>query len=446
MIVKSFQFAIDSTPLFYNDSGAFIVNALGLGFIPERSYVYGGLIRVFALPFHSLPAIVGMQTLMGGLTAWLLALILVRFLRVRAGISVGDGTDFRFRPAAKSSMSTWLRRRRPHCLRRRFSCWSGFSTCGKPSLWLLVIISFLGALLVSLRTVYVPVVATCAAALPVIAYFRMKKPGRLVLALAVSCGSMILCQIGYMHLTGWLAGREPAYHYQTGLFQMGVVAPIIEAQDSDDRRVSEAVVEQNQSSVPLSNHVLRPAQVWAAGGLAERLRSVFHGDKFAANRAAERLARNAILRNPLGFLRLGFDTYLDFWRVIPRLRWRLAWESGAQPRPVLNTYDIYAIQRGFGVDVSNQHLWRTPSRRYHALGRWGLFLLASPFLMGLAMYLDRDNQRGAVFLFAWTWLSLIAMCLGASEPAFRYLHPFSFTGLAAVGMLAQTGMRRLSDR
>jgi hypothetical protein len=60
-VVKSIQYAIDSTALFYYDSGAFLRNALHAGFLPERSYAYGYLIRVFAVPSQSLSAIVATQ-------------------------------------------------------------------------------------------------------------------------------------------------------------------------------------------------------------------------------------------------------------------------------------------------------------------------------------------------------------------------------------------------
>src|SRR5450631_3268001 len=97
-VVKSIQFAIDSTALFYFDSGSFILNALGLGFISERSYVYGYLIRIFAVPFHSLRAIVAMQLVMGGVTAWLLGFVLLRFLKVRAWIAILAALAFAFDP------------------------------------------------------------------------------------------------------------------------------------------------------------------------------------------------------------------------------------------------------------------------------------------------------------------------------------------------------------
>ena len=97
-LIKCVEFAMDSTALFFNDSGAFIVNALGVGLMAERSYVYGWLIRVFAVPFHSLRAIVAMQAVMGGLTAWLLVYVLIRFFRVRAWIAILAGLAFSLDP------------------------------------------------------------------------------------------------------------------------------------------------------------------------------------------------------------------------------------------------------------------------------------------------------------------------------------------------------------
>ena len=81
---------------------------------------------------------------------------------------------------------------------------------GDPSLRWLVVLAFLGVLLVSLRIVYVPVVLAAAVLLPAAAYFSSSsmRPGLLALALVVSCGSSILFQLGYRHLTGWLAGRQ----------------------------------------------------------------------------------------------------------------------------------------------------------------------------------------------------------------------------------------------
>jgi len=404
-LVKSIQFAVDSTLLFYNDSGAFILNALGRDFIPERSYVYAGLIRVFAVPLHSLRAIVAMQVVMGGLTAWLLVFALVRFLNVRASIAILAGLVFALDPM-QIVYERMLMTEASTLLAMAVFLLAGLRYLQQPSLRWLVILSFLGTLLVSLRLVYLPLVAASSVLFPAAVCFSSGTPPRarrlrlLTLALAISCGSTMLFHSGYRELTGWLAGREPAYQYKTGFFLVAGIAPIVSSRDSDDPRVAEAVVEQNKSSLPLSDASLRPRQLWYSEGFVARLRSVLHGDERAANKAAESLARYAIVRNPLGYLRLGLHTYFDYWRGIRRLRWSLPWENGAQPGPVVTAGDVGVIRSAFGADVSNQHLLRTPSRRYHVLGRrWCLFLLVSPFFGGLALWMSPENPKAVALFF-----------------------------------------------
>jgi hypothetical protein len=444
-VVKSIQFAIDSTALFYFDSGSFILNALGLGFISERSYVYGYLIRIFAVPFHSLRAIVAMQLVMGGVTAWLLGFVLLRFLKVRAWIAILAALAFAFDPVqivhehlVMAETSTLLVMAIFLVAASRYLL--------APGLWQLVLLSFLGILLVSLRIVYLPLVLLSAVLLPVAAYCRparsqVRRARALALALAVSCGSTTLFHLGYTHLTGWLGSREPAYNFATGFFLAAAVAPIIHAEDSSDPRVVRAIVEQNKSVLPLANTRLRPEQMWNPEGFVKRLTAGFGGDIRAANQAAQTLARAAILRDPLGFLKLGIHIYLTYWRDLPGLRWILPWENGSPPTAEVSPFDAQAIHSAFGVDVSNQHLIRTPSRRLHIRGRdWYIFLLASPFLASIALWLSWREQKEAsptlTFFLLWSCFLLVATCLGASESSYRYLHPFSFIGLTAVAFIA----------
>src|SRR3984957_12475704 len=169
--VKSIQFAIDSTALFYYDSGAFILNALGLAFIPERSYVYGWLIRIFAVPFHSLRAIVAMQVVMGGITAWLLGFVLLRFLKVRAWIAILAALAFAFDPVQIVHEHLVMAETAALLTMAIFLVVASRSLRA-PGLWQLVLLAFLGILMVSLRIVYLPVVLLSAVLLPVAAYCR----------------------------------------------------------------------------------------------------------------------------------------------------------------------------------------------------------------------------------------------------------------------------------
>ena len=87
-LAKCMQFAIDSTALFCYRFGLIRFERIGTRvFIPEPSYVYGYLIRIFAIPFHSLRAIVAMQLVMGSLTAWVLGFVLAE---VSKGAALGS--------------------------------------------------------------------------------------------------------------------------------------------------------------------------------------------------------------------------------------------------------------------------------------------------------------------------------------------------------------------
>jgi hypothetical protein len=434
VLIKCVQFAVDSQILFYDDSGAFLLNALGYAFIPERSYTYSAVIRLFSVSTHSLRAIVAMQVVMGALTAWLLAFILLRYFAVRAWIAILAAIAFAFDPVQIVHEHLIMAETTAMLAVALFLAAALEYLRSSSSLWL-VAVSLLGILLVSLRIVYLPVVLACALLLPIGAWLMSprKTPRVLAIDVLLSCSSALLVHVGYQHLTGKLAGREPAYHYRTGDFLVSLVAPLIVPEDATDPRVAEAIRAQNQSRVPLTDPDLRTWQMWSPEGFVARLRAVFQDDHAAATRAADQLAHTTLYRDPWGYLRLGAHTYLEYWRELRRLKQILPKENGSPPQPVVTESGARMISAVFGVDVSNQHTFFTPSRRYHLLARyWNVFLLASPFVAALTLW---SRSPAAALLFLWTLLLFTATFLGASEAAYRYLHPFSFTGIAAVAVL-----------
>jgi hypothetical protein len=447
-LAKGIQFAIDSTPIYFFDSGAFLQNALGLWFIPERSPAYGALIHVFGIPFHSMRAVVAMQLIMGGLTAWLLTFFLIRLLNVRVWIAILAALIFAFDPMQVTYEHLVMTEATSILISAVFLC-AALAYLRKPALFWPVILSFLGILLVSLRMVYVPVVFATAVLLPLLAACfspSARRPRILVLALALSCGSTLLFHEAYQHLTGRLAGREPAYHYRTGFFLAAAVAPILEPLDAADPAVAMAVVEQAGSRLPLIPRFFRSAQIWnRQDGLRFRLIAVFHGDETAANRAAGSLARAAILRNPLGFLDLGWQTYLDYGRQLGNLT-RCLHQDIDQVIPELEPGDGPPYFR-LGLDVAKRRVVVSPSSRYYILGGWWcLFLLSAPFLALLALWLRPDLREAAALLLLWDCLLLAATCLGAAESSYRYLHPFSLPGVIAAAMLVDGALRKSRSR
>jgi hypothetical protein len=192
-------------------------------------------------------------------------------------------------------------------------------------------------------------------------------------------------------------------------------------------------------------------QMWDREGFVQRLKAAFGGDIRVANQAAQSLARATILRNPLGFLGLGIHVYVTYWRDLPELRRILPGENGSPPESEVSPFDAQAIRAAFGVDVSHQNLIQTPTRWLHVQFRdWYVFLLASPLLSAIALWLGwwrlRETFPTLALFLLWSCLLLVATCLGAHESMYRYLHPFSFTGLVAVAFIAEILCRRWDRR
>ncbi len=450
LVIKGAQLAADSTPLFFYDSGAFIGNALGLMFIPFRSYVYGFLIRVCCVPLATLTPLVVVQVVFGGVTAWLLAFVLIRFFNVRGWVALLSALVFAVDPVQIVHERMVMAETTTLLVLAVFLVIALVYLRDPAPHWL-VALAFVGTVLVSLRTVYLPPVLASAVLVPLAALPVVSVRSRLrhaVLALAVSCGATLLFHAGYQRLTGYLGGREPGYHYSSGFFLAAAVAPILRPRDADDARAAAVIREQNVGAMPLANAGNRGEQLWRTGGLVDRLRIAFDGDERAADHAAQAMARRAILRNPAGFLKLGAITYAGYWKGYSSLPWTLAIEHGVAADAQLSSFDQAVIRTHFDLDVSQHHTLQTPSRRYHRLaGHWCYFLLVSPLAGLLALWLSPPAQRpGARLLAGSSCLLLLATCLGATDSVFRYLHPLSFTGLAAMAMLWEEALRARSPR
>jgi hypothetical protein len=446
-VIKSLEFVADSTPLFYHDSGAFILNGLGLAFIPERSYFYGFLIRLICLPFHSLKPLIVAQVLIGGITAWLLAFVLLRFFRVRFWIAAAAAVVFALDPKQIVHERMIMAETLALLAAALFLLAALQYLREETSRWL-VMVSFLGILLAAIRIVYLPVALAGSISLPIVAHFlgRNRQLRATVLGTFVACAATLLFHNAYRFLTGYLAGREPAYHYRSGIFLVAATAPIVKPTDTDDSRIAAILMEQEAGEIKLSNHSQRWKQHWAPGGLIDRLTAALDGDVDAVDRVAGGLARRAILRDPVGFLGLGLRTYAGYWKRLFRAKHALELDHGIGPEPQVLPWDAQAILSVFHLDARPSHKLHTLSRRYHVFAYpWTLFLLLAPFLsLAAARLAPADLRVSAGLLAGWNWLVMAVLCLAAEESLFRYLHPFSFTGLAAAALMTEawrSGMR-----
>jgi len=443
--IKIFEYTLDPDLLLDWDSGDYIRNGLATGYLSYRSSVYSGLIPLFGLPTHSLSPMVAVQNVMGGLTAFLLAYALIKFLAVRPWIGILAGVAFALDPV-QLFHEHYILSETTTVLAMALFLAVALQYLSDCRLFTLMEASFMGIVLVSLRFVYLPLVLATAAIIPVVAWFparKMRLHGKALAAcLLVSLGATCVFHIGYRHLTGWIYDREPAYQYEAGFFLLGTVSPLIKATDIDDPRVAQAF-KQTSERFP-RDYLYRNSQLWEPDGLVWTIRRAYNDDR-AANAAAENLARKVIRQHPLDFLKLSWETYCAFWRLYPGLPVLLQLDRTAS---VVGAHDASLISPVFSEYNTHYKNKNSLSRRYLTVAfRWYLFLMLSPYILAVALLAKPANLRGVALLFVWTCMLQFATCIGIQIVTTRYMHPFSFTSLIGAALLCESllsGIRKPS--
>lgn len=440
--IKIIEYTLDPNVMVDYDSEGYILNGLGLGWIISfRSYVYGGLIRLFATPFRSLEAMVAVQTIMGGITAFLLAYVLIKYLRVRSWIAIFAAMAFAIDPL-QVYYEHYIQTEATTQFAMALFLATGLKYLDDRRLLSLLELSFLGIVLVSLRVVYLPVVIAAAVVIPILAWIPARhrslqlKP--LAIAVLVSLGLTYVFANGYRHLTGWLDNGEPTFQYEAGLFLLGTVSPLVSASDIDNPQVAKGF----EASTKLFDHdgEYRNRQLWDPGGLIWLIK---RGYGPAADAAADKLAKKVILTRPFDFLKLGWQTYCGFWNLHRDLAGTIDWDRHVN---AAKSSEAFALTASFADRPPAHSNPRTFSRRYLRRARlWYLFLLSSPIILAVALLSHRAGRRGIALLLSWACLLQAATCLGAPIVLLRYLHPFSFTSLAGAAVICDALARRLQE-
>jgi len=361
--IKLTLFAADPTPLFFmGDSRTFIDSAIG-GYIPaDRSFTYGIVIRWLAVCFGTLHTLVIAQVLAGAATAWLLALLLLRFFGARPVIAVAASVVFAVDPlqivherlVLTETVTLFFL-----AINLLLALWY----LSQPRLFKLLAVCLTGISIVSLRFVYIPVTVAAALLLPLLGW---KKQAMRTCLLHVAAGiiATLGLHIGYRHLVGALSDLPPAYQYRDGLFLASAWAPLLRPEDATEARVRSVIARQIEDPrLPLQNRHLREAQLWSSGGFVDRLRGAFSGDRNAANRSAKALCLSILRRDPLDVARLAWRTYLDYQRTAIGLRTRLFVEQGSD-RPLPQDF-IQELLSIFALNAADSHATMTLSKRLH---------------------------------------------------------------------------------
>ena len=461
--LKGALLRLDSLPQFFmGDSYSYLATAIFQWIPPDRSFVYGLVVRGFGITTRSLETILLFQTFLGAVTAVLTAGLLTRYFGVRRWIAFSAGLLCAVEPL--------------QLLYERYLLTETMSLCvfavylllvcrylETPRLTGLLLQQGVGLLLISLRISFLPILLFNTAALPLLAHplpglRRLLHPAhaaptsanptrpillRAGLHLAVSLLLFASIQSSYKHLNAHLLkAPHPAYQYENGFFLLADVAPVIQPGDFPDPQRAAAFM--SNLPQPLTDRSQRTAHRWWGDGLVQRLRAAYP-DPFEANQVAAAAASPAIRRDPLGVALLGGHSFTDYWKrdiLDACMKADMGSRNSYSEALLRNTW------RYFNLLLEQRTDQITPTQAWFLAARWWyplLLLTPVPALGALLLCPAPVRKYTLCFVVCACALVLVAVFL-IERPTIRYLHAAGwlfllFTALTAEWLAARRASR-----
>jgi hypothetical protein len=449
LAVKLVWFAFDRVPLFYmGDSKSYIYSARVHSVLLDRSSTYGWLIWGLALLPGNLTPLVLAQTLAGATTAWLLAFVLLRYMRVRPAVAIASAIAFANEPLQILHERMVM----TECfavLMLALYLTFALSYLARPRVVTLVALAATGVLLLSLRLVYIPVTLVMAVLVPALAWgssnaWRPTARGtkRFAAHLALSLLFTFGIHQSYRIVIGYRAHLPPAYQYDDGFFLAASWSHLLEPDDATDPR-ARRVLEQMLTSGPhpLRNPKWRGYQIWGRDGLKDELIKAFDGDRYSASLAARQTSMRTLRRVPLSVVYSAVGVYKDYWSGFPRMYGQLLDDQGTARRPP-QTF-LVVLKDWFAFDASTSWSDPTPSKVYHlAGGPWYGLLNISPLINLLAIIWCRPEARGGAIAVALAGTAVLLLpCATNMDALHRYLHPVTLTAFVALAVVVDACYR-----
>lgn len=436
IILKFLLLALDANPkMFMGDSGSYLWTALSGWIPPDRSFLYGFVIRWVAITTHSLTSLLILQTLLAAGTAILVAFICLRLFALSPRLSFTAG----FLCAIDPLQLVWER----YVMTETISlfCYATmlfFSLLylRERRLWQLASLQALGITVISFRVSYLLVVQASTVMLPIIAVIPfLRGPAAtiksLALHLAVSIALMLAFHAAYKQINGWLSDRPPAYLYTSGFSILATWAPVLLPADSPDLRLSRIIAQGREFQ--LSDPRVRNNQLYSPDHLLDRWKRA-QPDLAIADSVAKRTAINASVHHPGAILSLGVATFLDYfdWH---RTRSQAKYDLGMAdwPKPMTATLaDRFRLAPPTHADAKSPTILQK-----YLLGAQPYYyvVLFSPVLCMALFWFRRAGDVALIFLHACILLATDSFL--AVTASVRYLQPLSFLTILILILFAQ---------
>jgi hypothetical protein len=439
-------FADPSPQLFLGDSGSYIYTALTGWIPPDRSFLYGFLIRWLSVGSGSLFSLVLGQTLASAISAGLLGWIMWRF--------IGTSTRFAMLAAILYSLDPLQLMYERFVMAEAFSLLAAMMFVSFILLFVeggrkryLILASFAGLLAVALRISFLPAVAALSFSAPIIRFLckthdqtastkaRWKE-------LSISLTVVFICHFslhnGYKLLNGRLSGASPAYQYSDGFSLLASWCPLLVPSDLQATGVSERIL---AGTAPRTLESRR-GQRWLPKGIDAAFDREY-GDPVKANALAKKTAFQIVRRDPIGVALLALRTYLRGWQRAV-IRSCIIEDTGAR-RPVPPDL-TRSIARSFHIAIDENGNQKTLTKAYFRQGaQWYRMLLLTPLLLVFTTAFAQRRHRPFVLVVTiYAGVALLTAVGLAVDNSIRYLHPLGWAFFIFVAIWLQLATKRQS--
>jgi hypothetical protein len=437
LLVKTVLFWADHTPMFFLGDSVAYINTAKWGWIPpDRSFLYGWIIRIISLWPGTLTPLLVAQTLATAAAAVLCALILRRNFAA---------------PRAIAALMALLCAVEPlQLLYERYVMTEAFSLLAfalfvtfalaylhRPSLRRLLLMQIAGVLVISFRVSFLPMIEAATLLVPLLPLTGrpatrrwMRIAGHLVLSCVLFVGLHGTYKRLYAaEIQSYLPGAPPAYYYDNGFHLLCFVAPIVQPSDFPH---PEKAAEVFRLAFDLKDPDLRGKQRWWPGGLIANVQAAYP-DHLEANRLAEQTAWNAVRRDPWGEFRLSWYSFRDYWNLQHLRLGMLTDQGGDRELPA----DLLSVLRNdFHIEGAGlPHLSTLSNRYFFAAWPWYLVLLLLPVpLLVLLGIVPAPHRPAAILLFVFAALQITIIAACSISPTVRFLHAVAWLSMLTAGI------------
>jgi hypothetical protein len=424
---------LDATPRYMNGDSASYLWSVYHGGPFDRSWTYPAWFLRPILLLHSLNLVVYIECALGVIPAWLaFRLVSRRDVRRSDVVAFAAACAVLIEPLALSYQRFFLADGLGLVMAAAavFFCIRVIDRSAKAPVYAALAPPFM-VLAASLRSSQVPSLAllTAFVLIPILFSYRDYRSGAAMLA------SLVLCQLIFSQYAIRNQG-VPGYNAASGRFLLAAVVPIVSRADVepyiDPARIP-AILDDDAR-----DRRARPKEMFQPGLTTDQIQKATETVN-KESRLAGSIATHAILRDPMGFLRLAWSTYLDYFDE-PFVRGQVWTQSG---RPEFDPGDLSNLAEHQLRGSVNTALVQSPVRSYFEAAWWyyGLIPAISAILLAASLAIDRrlSTLTLAVFAIA-SAASHIAL---STEPVPRYLIVAAWANIVVAGRIVSILAGRL---